>query len=532
MTPTISQLPSGLFGLRSDYDAALVALCKAIPGLRWDTSSRLWVGGRDSLALLAHAAKLANIDIKHEDLTPADRDIKGMKWDPARPFLPLRPYQDQGAAFLYQYGREGVLLGDAMGLGKTLTAIAAMADLRKAIIVCPSYVRGVWRKELVKWAPERKVFFPEGIGKRVTAVPDDVDTIVIHYDILHAWASPILQWYPDVVCFDEAHMLQSEKSQRAIAARSIASVTPYKWGLTGTPLTNRPRDLWNVVDVLSPGRLGNFFQFGKRYCDAHQEEVAPGKVVWKFSGKSNLEELAGRTKYFMLRRTVSDVGLQLPPKTRQVVYFEKDKAAPSRITEVNGAEMRRHLDIAADNKLPRVWELLQGHLESGARVVCFTWRRKVAEWLAGQASLHGYPTECIHGGVTHAARGAALDRMAKGEGAALLCATIDSASVGVDFTFASVCVFAEIDYKPHALLQAEARLHRYGATSPVLIQYALASGTIDEVIANIVISKLDTFEEAIGTTGETLGADLLGNEEDILASLMAAIETSKGPHGK
>lgn len=191
--------------------------------------------------------------------------------------------------------------------------------------------------------------------------------------------------------------------------------------------------------------------------------------------------------------------------------------------------MRRSLDSVADAKIPGVWELLSGHLEAGLSCVVFTWRREVAELLADRVREAGYGSECVHGGVSHARRGLAIERAKSAEGGSALVATIDSASVGVDFTFASVCLFAEIDYKPHSLLQAEARVHRFGQGLPVLIQYALGSGTIDEIIADRVIGKLDTFESVVGPTGETLGADLRGDEDTLMGELFAAIEAGK--HG-
>lgn len=513
----------GRWVLVSQYDPALVELCKSTPGLKY--AAKRWVGYRDAMVTLSRRAAKVELDVVVRPLKAVDLGAFSL------PGPPRRPYQIDAVNFLRSHGREGCILGDVMGLGKTCSALSAAVTLGRMLIVCPSYVRDVWVREIPKWTTRGAPFLPEGIKKK-NAIPPGTQTIVIHYDILSAWKTELEEWLEEhggsetVICFDEAHMLQNEGSKRATAARELAKVADFRWGLSGTPLTNRPKDLWNVVDVLSPGRFGSFFSFGLRYCDAHQESVTPEKVVWKFEGQSNLEELRERTSEFMLRRTVEEVGLQLPPKTRQVLYLEVVAKARAIPEGRSGPQLRRCLDVVADAKMPAVWELLQGHLEAGAKVVCFTWRRQVAEFLADRARQAGFPSECVHGGVSHSRRGLAIERAKNAEGG-LLVATIDSASVGVDFTFASVCLFAEIDYKPHALLQAEARVHRFGQGLPVLIQYALGKGTVDEAIAGVVIEKLDTFASVIGETGESIASDLRGSETDIMAELMGAIEASK-----
>ncbi len=249
------------------------------------------------------------------------------------------------------------------------------------------------------------------------------------------------------------------------------------------------------------------------------------KVVWDFSGASNLPELNARLEGLQLRRTVADVGLQLPPKTRQMIYV--DVPARERRVVANRKDLRAALDRAADAKIADAYAAILGHVQGGAKVVVFAWRRSVAEYLVNELHRAKQAAELVHGGVSTLRRGKAIERVRGASDGAALVATIDSASTGIDLSFASVGVFVELDYKPHALLQAEARLHRYGASLPVLIQYVIARGTTDELIASKVVAKLETFETVVGKTGESLRADLAGNEADMLAELYSAIEGSK-----
>ena len=106
----------------------------------------------------------------------------------------------------------------------------------------------------------------------------------------------------------------------------------------------------------------------------------------------------------------------------------------------------------------------------------------------------------------------------------LLAATIDSAGVGIDLTWADVVVFVELSYEPHKLLQAEARVCRFGQSKHVLVQYMVAQGCVDELIVSKVLSKLDSMHEALGDAVGGLGSDLRGtSEDDALSALWESL---------
>jgi SNF2 family DNA or RNA helicase len=182
---------------------------------------------------------------------------------------------------------------------------------------------------------------------------------------------------------------------------------------------------------------------------------------------------------------------------------------------------RQALAVAADAKLKdSAVPLINEHLAASKNVVCFTYRRAVAEYIAEHAEP-GALRKIIHGGISQAQREKSLHGLrSDAENGTLLVATIDAASTGIDLSYADVAVFVELTYEPHELLQAEARLHRFGQRNPVLIQYLIARGTTDELVAEVVLSKLDTLETAIGGFGETaLSADLKEDSESIMQDL-------------
>ena len=511
----------GRFELRADsYSPKLYALSRQIPGLE-RVDAKTYRGYRDAMELLVTA--WADLGLRGLD----DTALRQMTLPEPIQGLPkgLRAYQQTGAAFLLSFGEEGCILGDGMRLGKTAQAIAAMRALNaRTVIICPSYVRGVWVEELRKWWPELDAppFLPKGATPKVlgTAVFTP-QVVIIHYEILAGWADYLIAFAPLVVIADEGHLLQNEETARAKAARRVFSAAKYRWALSGTPQTNRVRDLHNLVDTLSPGRFGNFFQFGLKYCDAHKEAVTPTKTVWKFDGASNQAELASRLQMFMLRRIASDpqIALELPPKTRQTIWV--DVPAKMAISEAtDGRALRAPLDHSADAKLGTAIEVIAGHLDAGLKVVAFCWRRAVVDHVL--TTLDGYAREAVHGGISAHRRGKAIAAAEKASEAFLLAVTIDACSVGIDLSFADVLVFVELTYEPHELLQAEARGVRYGSAKGLLIQYVLGRGTVDEIVASRVVDRLENFERVVGSSGESLG-DLRGKSEDVLGDIYAAI---------
>lgn len=489
----VNYLRRGRYGLSFPYSQRAVSACKQIPGLVWDPDRRMWLTYADGLELLAEKLgwSLDQVD-ETTSLPAAASDV----WDK------LLPYQQEDVAWMVDHAAAGVICGHPMGGRKTAAAIVAARELAfPVVVVCPAFVRGVWSRELQKWWPGVLEVPLWGTTTPNVYVIDDA--ITCHYDILHAHVKGLLaQLRNFTLILDEGHMLQSEKSRRAQACRELAAAATYRIALTGTPFTNRPRDLWNLVDTLSPGRFGTFFKYASRYCGAVQKTVGKGegeKVVWDFSGRSNEDELASRLKTFMIRR--SERELDLPPLTRELVELRVGKVA--HMNNVQDA-----LGVAADAKMPQLVSMLEHLLNDGHNVVCFTHRRDVAAKLA--AKLDG---EVVHGGMNIKRRDKIIEGMRAMGG--LLCATIDSCGVGIDLTWADVAVFGELSYEWHKLAQAEKRLARPGQQKHVTAMYAVGLGTADELVRDKVLVKLETASKlALGDDDGEMRQALKGARSD------------------
>ena len=120
-----------------------------------------------------------------------------------------------------------------MGLGKTICALMLRKTLSvKMVVVCPAYVKGVWKAESAKWTSEAKVV--ECKGTKPQPLPE-FDIAVINYDILWAWQETLIAAGIKLVVFDEAHVAVEEKSRRAQAMRADSKCLRLSSGLDGHP---------------------------------------------------------------------------------------------------------------------------------------------------------------------------------------------------------------------------------------------------------------------------------------------------------
>ena len=231
----------------------------------------------------------------------------------------LYPHQADGVAYLLSKKR--VILADDMGLGKTRQAIVAMeagAPDGKVLVVCPASLKLNWKREIqmVDASAEVEVL---GVDKEANRDPR---WVIVNYDILrkHAERLHAVEW--SGVILDEAHFIKNA-SQRTNHCLKLLGVQAdahapvigpeFVFLLTGTPMTNRPKDLFNLLRCVGHPSARSFLSFAKRYCDAYRNDYG-----WVTTGASNLEELNLLMKEVSIRRKKEEV-LELPPKIRSWV---------------------------------------------------------------------------------------------------------------------------------------------------------------------------------------------------------------------
>jgi len=470
----------------------------------------------------------------------------------------LRPYayQLEGAAFLAE--RDYALLLDEMGVGKTSQALlAAEARLSLAsipapttpvvLILCPALAKRHWQREVMKWTGHEAAVLE---SLTPTELPQN-RYIIANYDILYGaqrrdaagvvfgvdhlpgWAMSLAGRFLIVIA-DEAHMLRGRQSRRTKAVKAMCRSIPVFWALTGTPVPNYIRDLWALFDVITDGLQGfSYWDWAKRYCGAVQAQYG-----WKDTGSDNLEELQARMTFFCLGRTSASVNMQLPEKRREIFRVDVTVTAPTvhegHLAMAKGGFVAKALRRTAVAKRAAVVAQTLEVLEAKQKIVVFCYMREQADEIvkAVRAKID-CPVYCVHGDLSPDGRDAQATVFRNVQAPAAFVATIDSVAVAISLVGANLVLFADLVPEPWKLLQAEKRCHRHGSTERVLVRYLIGTGTLDEAVADTVIAKLATIEQALGGADDQqeLNTVLGGGkrkDEEIIGSLFERLKALGG----
>ena len=481
-----------------------------VPGLSLNTESEDFNGRPDAVA-----AALKRLQTK-VPLRPYD-------WGESRltsaRTTKLREYQNRGCGWLVgrlvEWG--GALLADDMGLGKTLqsitTARSIVPSAERVLIVAPAAARETWKEELAKWAPGESVYLMEPGRKGKDA--QTARWVVSSYDLVQNGACeeecfPYAQ--PYMVILDEIHRVKSRKAQRSKALVAVCANARYKLGLTGTPIWDRPRDLWMLLHILLGGAFGNQWAFDEAYCGGK-----PGEHGWVNDGATNPEELRDRLRWYMLRREKQEVATELPALTRVVRWVDgtsKAKAALERL-ELGLSNRAMHAALLAtlEDKLDEAVNLAA----ESRRFVLATWLREHATLMCKRLNEQGVPTLLITGDISTKERQARVVK-ARGGGHGIV-ATTDSISEAINMQgVASQGIVHALDWVGPKVAQLEARIHRIGQVDPVQWTYLAMRDSADQLVIRAVVNKLQAFNAVVGSAGaDGLSAALNANENGAMS---------------
>jgi SWI/SNF-related matrix-associated actin-dependent regulator of chromatin subfamily A-like protein 1 len=416
----------------------------------------------------------------------------------------LYPHQADGVAFLISKGR--AILGDDMGLGKTRQAIVGMkvaAPTGMILVVCPASLKLNWRREIRMVEPDAKI--------EVLGVADgeqfDPRWVIVNYDILAKNAERLhgIPW--SGVILDEAHFIKNNSQRTSHCLKLLgvsndaraALIGPRQvYLLTGTPITNRPRDLFNLLRCVGHPSARSFISFAKQYCDAYKNDYG-----WVTTGASNLEELNLLMKEVMLRRKKDEV-LDLPPKIRSWVPLAVESAsalnaqrsfaqwfAASDASRPNDKDFLARLTkvrVALHKAKQRaVEERIRDVISTDRKVVVFT---AFTDGLNKHKAVFGDECVTISGSDNAEQRMEAVDRFQNDPEVRVAICNIIAGGVGITLTAATHLIFQDLDWVPANHLQAEDRAYRMGQTERVTVEYMLADGTLDVFIADLLETKL------------------------------------------
>lgn len=485
----------------------------------------------------------------------------------------LKPYswQTSGACLIRATGSS--LIFDEPGTGKTITTILglverayAMAPLRlrvvPIVVVCPAAVVDSWVNHFRAWAPQWRVVAWRGTPKARIRLSGLADVYVASYDTARRDAqsnsdprdSPLLGLRAKSVVADESHKIKSPQAEQSRAVRRLAAKADNFIGLSGTPITHHPADLWPALVALSPNAWPSRERWVNRYCT-----TLPGDYGQNILGLAPHSEPEFRTTLIGQHRRVAkaDVLTELPPKVYTVrsvelpgpyrkAYDSMEKqmlaelpdgqelsvmtvlAQLTRLSQMasSAADVEVTTEVVEDEygtpiekihqkvtlKAPswKVEELLEVMAERpGQPIVGFAPSRQLMMVAGEAATKAGYKVGYLVGGQSPADRTGNIESFQRGE-LDLICVTTGAGGVGVTLTAASTAVFLQRPYSLVEALQSEDRLHRIGAEKHKSIEVIdiVAKNTIDTRVRSILRERAGQLADLV--QDPRIVAELLG----------------------
>jgi len=435
------------------------------------------------------------------------------------------PFEHQKEAIIKLVSNKKYILADDMGLGKTSSAIMASIKLKlkKVLIICPASLKVNWKREIENYS-DGEVGIVE--GKKW----EDGEYIIINYDILKNFHSlpkdsdkknQILDSNFDLVIIDEAHYISNGKAQRTKLVNNLTSKIDRLWLLSGTPMTSRPMNYYNLLKLVGSRVANNWISYVRRYCDGKQ--IFRGyRKIWLTFGATNLEELRDKTNDKVLRRLKEDV-LDLPDKIITPIHMElKSKSYEDEMGEyldwkrqhrgsglsIQLAKLMKVRQIIALEKVKETIQLIDQCLQQDKKVIVFT---NFTEPLMTLHEKYKKESVILNGSMKKEDRQESVDRFQNDDKIRVFIGNVKAAGVGITLTAAEAVIFNDLSFVPSDMSQCEDRAFRIGQDKKVSCLYPIYDNTIERTIYELVNKKKSVIDTVMGDNI---------NEEDILGEML------------
>lgn len=564
------------WGGADPYFSSRVEDARGLPGARYDKNTKAWsvpitMNSIDAVSdVLAKYAKtelpFCESDTFHDGINDAVTAVTAKleassASSVSRETLSLhrashpdmvRPFQLAGIKWAVE--NKQTIIADEPGLGKTIQSLLAVAedDAFPCLIICPASLKLNWKREIGLWIKdgqrgEPNIYIASGTKpKGLPVLGGPIDFFIINYDILYAWADIISSYPWKSVIADEAHGFKSPRARRTVAAVDILKkVNPeYRFMLTGTPILNRPSELWPILGMIGGQKqFGGWFSFAKAHCGLEHNGFG-----YKADGATNLDELniKLRSSGLMVRRRKEDVLTELPnkqwakvplaiaPSTMATAYRNAERDLEKFLNEIaamNNADpvevraevlqriaILRQLAWRGKEKGAREW--IDTFLESGKKLAVFAWHRDAVLAIANH-----YNAPVIMGGMKTADVEENKRRFQEDDDCRIIVMNIAAGGVGHTLTAASDVLFLEYAWNYALMEQASDRLHRLGQKDNVTAWMLVAEmpdggETIDHEMIEMIERKESIVKAAID------GGDQKVARQRVQSKLSAFLQTA------
>ena len=445
------------------------------------------------------------------------------------PYSHRMPYDHQKIAVEKLLGNDKYILADDMGVGKTTSATIAAIEskAKKVLIICPATLKLNWKREIENYSNDE-------ISIIESKNWSSGRFIIINYDILKNFHSldkkdeitTILDENFDLVIIDEAHYISNTKAQRTKLANDIVKKIGKVWLLTGTPMTSRPMNYYNLLRLVESRVARNWVSYVKRYCEGYQINKG-GRKIWLTHGASNLDELRDRTKQKVLRRLKEEI-LDLPDKIITPIFLELNSSEykkevgeyldwanenknESLTIQLN--KLMKVRQIIAKEKLNNTFELIDQCLEQDKKVIVFTNFTEPLMEIWSKYKKMAVPLYCR---MNQEQRQESVDSFQNNPKTKIFVSNIKAGGVGITLTAGEVVIFNDLSFVPSDMAQAEDRAFRIGQKKNVSCMYPIFDNTLERIIYNIVQKKKRIIDTVMGDHIE---------EEDLMLSILEEMQS-------
>lgn len=568
--------------VRGDHFQSYVNILKNIPTREWDKSACVWriaIHDYDILREECLKANLNSVDVdsrlkeiitsfkiwEQETKALIDSDNCELVVDESMPKIPLMNHQKVALKFFLKRGI-GINC-DEMGLGKTYPALLAALHLHKSgkingcLVACIASVKWNWVREIVKClAPDGAsdgeyiyTFNPETelLTKRPREEGDDYPVLfrvvegtperrveqyfskavfhIVNYEIIRNDIDPILyDTIYDCIIVDEIHRIRTYSAKQTKALYQLGKAATYRYGLTGTPIQNKLRDLYSIMRFIHPHLLGNWFVFDNRYC----EHGYFGEIT----GHKRLNEIHKKLQTIMIRRLKKEVLKDLPDKVYNDIFIDlskeqrkfynqvRDKILTSDFEEVE-EKINKQANILANitflrevcdscelidptahdsSKLKELRRIVEDLLENEHKVVIFSQFERMTRIIERELRV---PAIRLHGGISTQGgiRDGMIREFAESKTKNVFIMTT-AGGEGINLQCADYIIFFDLPFNPQVIAQVEDRLHRKGQKSTVNVIKLIAKDTVEDRVLEILKAKTKLFREVIDGISEATGA--------------------------
>lgn len=436
------------------------------------------------------------------------------------------PLEHQKTAVIKLLENKKFILADDPGLGKTSATIMAALECgaKKILVVCPASLKINWMREF-KLYTDKSIYICES-----SKFEPGYDIYIINYDILSNFHeikvkgkeienNQIENEKFELLILDEAHAAKNKEAIRTKLINDISKNIERIWLLSGTPVTSRPIDYFNLLSLVDSPLTKNWKAFVVRYCGGYQFR-AGNKKVWNVRGATNLDELRERTANVILRRLKSEV-LDLPEKIISPIYLhlnsdkyeslmgeyhewanEQKKEKPSLSVHLSKLTLVRQL--IANEKIKYTKELIDTVIENDKKVIVFC---NFTESLNEIYESYKKIAVKLDGSMSKLARQNSVDEFQNNDKIKVFVGNIKAAGVGLTLTSAETVIFNDLSFVPADHAQAEDRAYRYGQKNSVLIYYPIFENTIESTIYEILEHKKKVISTIMGDNNEDIEFD-------------------------